>query len=71
MDYPETKDLIYKPKRFIVVKVALFVINTTFNIITGFIKFFKTTIIFIKQNKHVFMRYVIRILVYINNIFRK
>jgi len=51
MDYPETKDLIFNPKRFIVVKVVLIMINTIFNIINRFIKLFKTSYIHIRENK--------------------
>lgn len=68
MDYTETKDLIYKPKRFIVVKIALIMINTILNIIN---KFLKTSIIRIIQNKQVYVRYAVIILTFIKNIFKK
>jgi len=71
MDYTETKDLIYKPKRFIVVKVALIMINTILNIINKFLKFLKTSIIRIIQNKQVYVRYAAIILTFIKNIFKK
>lgn len=71
MDYTETKDLIYKPKRFIVVKAALIMINTVLNIINRFLKFLKTSIIHIIQNKQVYMRCAVTILTFIKNIFKK
>ena len=71
MDYTETKDLIYKPKRFIVVKVALIMINMILNIINRFLKFLKTSIIHITQNKQVSMRCAVIILTLIRNIFKK
>lgn len=71
MDYAETKDLIYKPKRFIVVKVILIIINMLLNLLYRFLKFLWTTIVSIRRNKQICIRHAIAIFTFIKNLFKK
>ena len=67
MDYTETRDLIYKPKRFVVVEIVLIIINAVLNLIYRFLKFLRRIIIYIGQNKQVYIKYAISILTLIKN----
>jgi len=70
MDYTETRDLIYKPKRFVVVEIVLIIINAVLNLIYRFLKFLWRSIIYIGQNKQVYIKYTISILRFVKNIFK-
>ena len=70
MDYTETRDLIYKPKRFVVVEIVLIIINAVLNLIYRFLKFLWRSIIYIGQNKQVYIKYTISILTFVKNIFK-
>jgi len=70
MDYTETRDLIYKPKRFVVVEIVLIIINAVINLIYRFLKFLWRSIIYIGQNKQVYIKYTISILTFVKNIFK-
>lgn len=67
MDYTQTKDLIYKPKRFCVVESIRIIINAVLNLIYRFLKFLRRIIIYIGQNKQVYIKYAISILTLIKN----
>ena len=70
MDYTETRDLIYKPKRFVVVEIVLIIINAVLNLICRFLKFLWRGVIQIRQNKQVYIKYTILILTFVKNIFK-
>lgn len=67
MDYTQTKDLIYKPKRFYVVESIRIIINAVLNLIYRFLKFLRRIIIYIGQNKQVYIKHAISILTLIKN----
>jgi len=67
MDYTQTKDLIYKPKRFCAVESIRIIINAVLNLIYRFLKFLRRIIIYIGQNKQVYIKYAISILTLIKN----